>query len=174
MEVLIFEGPAGAGKTTAIKALQRMFPGIHLYDSKGKFTRPRNYEGIEHTALIKDVAQIGYMLSTEHSVIAFDRFWISSLIYDKLRRKETLTLTETERCLEALFSMISWMAHFYTDRKYSHVNTEFRLIWHLVVPPVEVLIEQRKETGKEYPFDPAREFWMYETFKGHLEELKML
>lgn len=175
--VIILEGPAGSGKSTARTELKGLpSPMTHEFVS---VERPRDY--VENRgrvlAQVKDYVNIlgafGNMLEGKDMTI-LDRWGLSTIVYDALRNKQTL-LDAKAVChfLDAIVGQASSaLVEFQERNNDDHFFNEVLLDFYIIVPDEETLAARRlKEfnlSGRQYPFHPAEEIALYQQLVGIL------
>lgn len=168
--IFIFEGPAGAGKSTMIESLRDRMP-FELIKLPIELPRPREYG--PHAPLLsqlKDVLQILSAVQSPQSFLVMDRFFISQLVYQSIRvgddmQSSLIRAVHKNSYLDGhMYSLIDMLNQDLDRRELrpvERVRQAFMMHYIFLLPQLDVLIERRKQSGKEYPFDPKEELDRY-------------
>ena len=163
MEVIVFEGPAGSGKSTAINSLLEIIPGSALYTHP--YNRPRNYMMPGIAVLQKDLDQLLHILAYRDSTLILDRFWISAWAYNFLRHEDIWPFNSHMDQLVDIFDRL----YQYLSQQGEILQDTIQLKYYFIIPEIEELKKRRRESGKEYPFDAEEEIGVYNGIVSSME-----
>jgi len=169
-KAVIFEGPAGSGKSYMIKHLAEHF-GDKIYPEVGhlpEIDRPRAYissHGLWHSQF-KDHRSTLHMLMAEDQVSIIDRWGVSQQVYDAIRAKRSVV--EPEALTYSLSMMvhslqIAWAEH-YARLDRTVPELEIDMLFIVVCSPGSLIDKLRAsaiEKGRVYPYLAKDEASLY-------------
>lgn len=177
--LVVFEGPAGSGKTTLIKNQfdGKGFKYLQLRD-KLNIDRPRSYDGTEgiRLAQIKDQVTTSDFIFEPHPACITDRWYLSQFVYGSIRKKMEATPRDIIRLgmRDVLYQSQSAAlrgAEPFLHQEHQAIKFVIRLVVFLPSPRVLKFLRESAPVGREYPFDVQQEidlyYEAYEEIEGH-------
>lgn len=168
-QVVIFEGPAGSGKSYLFKAVAERFQGI-LFDGPWlpEIERPRAYVGdygLWH-AQMKDYRSTLHMLMAAGKPVLIDRWSVSQQIYDHLRAGKQRINEEVlgESLAASIYSLDVARYEHQARLGQDYGGYELDLLFVFLCSPATVVNRLRQnaiENGRVYPYDAASEVALY-------------
>lgn len=170
--LMVFEGPAGSGKTTIINRLAK-----EIEDDVMVLPRPAELLGVrsyrnEMAPMKADFDRLMTLLYSPYNNFMADRFWISSLIYQPLKLRDRYYSPASypmpfmvEKDTKTL---VSWAAG--TMRTVDARDIEIkvpdylRIDFYMLLPSTRLLLSNRKKADREYPFDAEIELAFYTNY----------
>ena len=174
--ITILEGPAGAGKSTMADLLIKH--GFHLIPRRTDIHQEhvRNYSYYLDDALRsqqKDLLYLTQALKLSR-VLEFppviDRCILSQLVYGALRRKLPIITSPYSLVQSHLRLLGDVLEGDYEMRDQGQIRPWYgplHYIFVILLPTPEKLEEQRRISGKGYPFNAQDEVALYSTFEEH-------
>lgn len=169
--VIIFEGPAGSGKTFAIKHSTAEFNDrLYLGPVLPEIERPRAYEGdlgYLHSQL-KDYRSTLHMVQAAQAerVSVIDRWFLSQIVYDHIRRNEMAISPETIDTLMivSLMSIARARLELQARTRVRAEHEQYNLLFVVLCPPPSLIRELRSHAeakGRVYPYSAEVESLLY-------------
>lgn len=158
--IYAYEGPAGSGKGWEIQQLRALYPRANILDRP---TMPREQEpwfGAYSSSYLEYQA-IAFATMSQKDVVV-DRFMLSRWIYRAIQNNNGKLgsiwyneLTMSWRNLKNVAMMEAW------NRLANKSLLQPTAIITVLLPPLHLLIGQREQSGKEYPFSAKLELELY-------------
>lgn len=169
-KAIVFEGPAGSGKTYLMNQLMHQFRDqvIPEVDLLPEIERPRQYIG-EHGrwhAQLKDYRSTLHMLMADDRVAMIDRWGVSRLVYDAIRSGQHVI--EPDALAYSLSMMVyglqqAWSENF-ASRDLQVPTLELDLLFIVVCSPGALITRLRQpaiDSGRIYPYQAEYEAKLY-------------
>lgn len=155
IEVIVTEGPAGSGKTTALQTLMTIFP--EAFPFVPDLSKPRNYGGYQ-LSMKRNFHQLLYLLTSTEKMILLDRFWVSTFAYELIRN---VSVENFSGWMEELFLQQDVLQEQiqHLDPLYSIPRLSITYLFCL--PDLATLERQRADAAREFPFDAGVELGIY-------------
>lgn len=170
-KVIVFEGPAGSGKTTALKAVmesEELSGKVATAELLPTFDRPRSYEGRDGVLLsqMKDYRTTLQLLShVGPEAVIVDRWYISQWVYGTIRRNEyDLNYYQGLWLIQNAFLTYEQAARELLTREWPTkpvLTTPLDILFVFMLPDTPVLNYLRSHADREFPYSPENECWMY-------------
>lgn len=164
--IFVFEGPAGAGKSTLINSLiEEGF--FEKHESMVMIERPRSYSDEDSGAtrsLLKDIASLAEVISQVHQLSYLDRGFISQSVYHCLRSGSEAGFAHSldyEFQLRQL-QLAQLIAAEYRRRLFRKIPAQSIYFYYVfVLPDAETLLARRSTAPRAFPYPAPEELRLY-------------
>lgn len=179
VQLHVLEGPAGSGKSTLIRRLDRALTQQGLSVTVVKptlagFSDPRGeridqdpYRYVCDSLLLDSLRLIEVFRHPGHDVYLLDRFYLSQLVYEPLRSHpddlnplEAPALRPTS--LDGLGTFVeSVLNSLWLRMGVPDARPDFNLSWTFLLPSPAELVRRRTQTNRRYPYSATQELFLY-------------
>ena len=180
-KVVIFEGPAGSGKSYLLDHMSERFDSDMYQFPHGKLPeieRPRSYPGLiglMHSQL-KDQRSMLHVLMADEKLVFIDRWLLSQQVYDSIRQKNVKTDPEalSYALTLAIFGINGMWQEHHGRMNLPAPKLELDLMFLVVTAPSTVTRSLRsgpEAGGRVYPYDADVETACYRSAAFTLSQL---
>lgn len=174
--LIALEGPAGSGKTVTTHMITRENAGLRLLTRPGEFAGVRSYKN-EMGPMQADIARALEMFYTDGRYYVSDRFWMSSVIYQKFKYGNGSLDRNYPSPIQVACDVVNlgqWITGFYyaaIGRDFAlPVTTNLTLDFYVLLPTLELLERNRgvgsRNNSRSYPFPADEELLYYQNYIG--------
>jgi hypothetical protein len=169
-DIIIFEGPAGAGKSTVIKALLGDGWISDVPTALGSIPRPRAYETFDSGAtlsLVKDVCRLSELIGHadgKYPRLYMDRGFVSQSVYHYLRSGSAAGFRHSIDLLpSSLYSIQRTLSSEYNRRRFwqNQLEEDLQISIVFVIPETREVKRRRVLAEKNYPYAAEEEVAFY-------------